>query len=169
MKPYFDKLFKKLNDNFNANQAPHYTILKPDWTNNNSESLNHVLKQKVSWKSCDLPQLIMKLKKVVQAQYSRTEKALVGLSRWKLDSQYQRFFNPEQWLKKSPQSRENWLKKFLSTPKLVHSGLVKSSDGLRSSFFPKTQRKKKPASLLVVSLGKTLNGTLNNIRSTFKW
>ena len=87
MKLYFHKVFEKLDENFNASQVPHYTILKPDWTNNNCESLNHVLKQKVSWKSCDLPQLIMKLKEVVQAQYSSTEKALVGLSRWKLDSQ----------------------------------------------------------------------------------
>ena len=143
MKQYFVKVFEKLEENFNASQAPHFTHLKPNWTNNNCESINHVLKQKVSWKFCDLAELVIKLKEVVQGQYNRTKKALLGLSRWKLDSYYQNFYlGSEKWLKKSPENRETLFKKFLSTPKKMHGHLVISTDGQRSSLAPKHKGKK---------------------------
>ena len=48
------------------------------WTNNNCESINHVLKQAVQWRRNQLPELIHKLRSLVDGQYADADRALCG-------------------------------------------------------------------------------------------
>jgi hypothetical protein len=48
------------------------------WTNNNAESVNHVLKQSVQWRPQQLPELVLKLKALVIGQHTEADRALVG-------------------------------------------------------------------------------------------
>ena len=47
------------------------------FTTNNSESLNHVIKQEVAWKKKKIPQLIDSLKAIVTDHISNLEKAVI--------------------------------------------------------------------------------------------
>ena len=49
------------------------------WTNNNCESVNHALKQSVQWKPTQLPDLITKIRNIVDGQYAEADRALCGL------------------------------------------------------------------------------------------
>jgi hypothetical protein len=55
-----------------------------DWTNNNSESANHVLKCASQWKPLPLPKLVDKLHEVVRMQQIDVERALYGQGNYKL-------------------------------------------------------------------------------------
>jgi len=48
------------------------------WTNNNAESLNHVLKQYTQWKPQQLPDLTDKLWQLVAGQFCEADRAIVG-------------------------------------------------------------------------------------------
>jgi len=52
------------------------------FTTNCSESLNHIIKQKVHWKESKLPQLIDNLKSITDDQVRETEKAVIGQGEW---------------------------------------------------------------------------------------
>ena len=49
-----------------------------NWSNNNAESANHILKHAVDWKPQHLPALIETLKKTVQLQYTDLNRALTS-------------------------------------------------------------------------------------------
>ena len=57
-----------LRDNIIAGQA--------GWTNNNCESINHVIKQYTLWRPQQLPDLIEKLRTFVIGQYIEADHAL---------------------------------------------------------------------------------------------
>ena len=48
------------------------------WTNNNCESVNHVIKQYTQWRPQQLPDLINKLRDLVRGQYTEADRALCG-------------------------------------------------------------------------------------------
>jgi len=48
------------------------------WTNNNCESINYVLKQAVQWRGNQLPELIDKLRTLVDGQHADADRALCG-------------------------------------------------------------------------------------------
>ena len=51
----------------------------PAWTNNNCESINHVLKLAVDWKKQDLPTLIEStINDLIEAQTIEVERAIIG-------------------------------------------------------------------------------------------
>ena len=58
------------------------------FTTNNSESVNHILKQEVEWKENKLPQLICHTRAVTKFQVSEVEKAVVGRGCWKFKGGY---------------------------------------------------------------------------------
>jgi hypothetical protein len=53
-------------------------IARQEWTNNNCESINHVLKQYTQWRHQQLPDLLNKLRKPVVSQHLEADRALVG-------------------------------------------------------------------------------------------
>ena len=48
------------------------------WTNNNCESMNHVLKQAVQWRPNQVPDLIDKLRSIVDGQFAEADRAMIG-------------------------------------------------------------------------------------------
>ena len=48
------------------------------WTNNNSESINHVIKQFTQWRPQQLPDLVDKLRQLVNGQYCEADRAMLG-------------------------------------------------------------------------------------------
>jgi len=69
MSQYFEScLHSLLRDNVVAG--------RPGWTNNNSESVNHIIKQYTQWRPQQLPDLINKLRDLVRGQYTEADQAL---------------------------------------------------------------------------------------------
>jgi hypothetical protein len=69
------------------------------WTNNNAESLNHVLKQMTNWKPQDLPKLLEQLKDLSQAQQNEVERSIFQRGQLKLvESLATLTTRPEVWL-----------------------------------------------------------------------
>ena len=80
---YFEgSLLHNLCDNVSAGRA--------EWTNNNCESFNHVLKQSIQWRPQQLPELIQKLREVVYAQYVEADRAMCGLGDFVLTATHAR-------------------------------------------------------------------------------
>lgn len=107
------------------------------WTNNNCESLNHVLKQQIDWKSRPLLTLVDELHEVVQHEYRQLEHCLVGLGDFRLCEQYQRFAVPlDVWTTKSPEQRERHLARFMKAIKPRDEKSVVSTDGFMAVAAP---------------------------------
>jgi hypothetical protein len=62
----------------------------PTWTNNNCESINHVLKQAdVQWRPNQLPDLVDKIRALVRGQYDdEADRALCGRGDFTLSARY---------------------------------------------------------------------------------
>ena len=60
------------------------TEAPPDWTNNNSESINHILKMKIDWRPQAIPQLINSIYEVMQGHYTDVERAIMGRGEYRL-------------------------------------------------------------------------------------
>ena len=70
MEPFLDENFDTLLNNISTVPAA--------WTNNNSESINHVLKLAVNWRPQALPTLIeTTLNDLIKAQYIEAERAII--------------------------------------------------------------------------------------------
>ena len=61
------------------------------WRNNNSESLNHVLKQQIEWKSQPLLDLVEALTSIIDTQYDDLNRALVSIGQFRLAPSHTRF------------------------------------------------------------------------------
>ncbi len=55
-----------------------------DWTNNNAESANHMLKSASQWKQLTLPKLVERLQDIIAMQEVDIAKAIQGLGNFKL-------------------------------------------------------------------------------------
>ena len=64
---------------------------KAGWTNNNSESINHVLKQVVQWRSQKLPELVSRLRTLVDAQFIEADRAMCGRGDYSLVPSHAKF------------------------------------------------------------------------------
>ena len=58
--------------------------LQKMWTNNSSESLNHVLKQVIDWKSQLLLDIVNILTKIIETQCKDLKRALVNTGEYRL-------------------------------------------------------------------------------------
>jgi len=67
------------------------SVFTTSWTNNNAESLNHVLKQLIDWKPKPLPTLINLISKHIDSQFRDLERAMIGMGKFELASDYQHF------------------------------------------------------------------------------
>lgn len=63
--------------------------LGSDWTNNNSESANHVLKSAIQWKQQSLPDLVSTLEKLIKRQETDIARSLIGTGEFKLAPSHQ--------------------------------------------------------------------------------
>jgi len=67
---YFERLLPTLRSNVAAGLS--------QWTNNNCEAMNHVIKQFTQWRPQQLPELLDKLKLLSIAQHVEADRALIG-------------------------------------------------------------------------------------------
>lgn len=65
--------------------------VEPNWTNNNCESMNNVLKMAVNWTPQNIPTLIDSLHKVVEGLYADMERALFGEGKYRLEPEYVKY------------------------------------------------------------------------------
>ena len=89
-------------------------FINENWTNNNSESINHMFKQCTGWKPQALPDLVHKMYELVAGQYSDLEKALFGMGNFRLAETHRDFYvSPAAWSLKSREERKKIYQKFL--------------------------------------------------------
>lgn len=130
----------KLSQNIRALHRPGLctTML---WTNNNCESINHVLKTAVSWKSLKLVDLIYKLHTIVEAQFREVKRAFISLGEFVLTPEFGHFQVPlDVWHEQNDAKYEKHFKRFMSFTK--EPGLVRSTSGLTVCKAPVAKGKK---------------------------
>ena len=76
------------------------------WTNNNCESINHVLKQAVQWQPNQLPDLIDKIRSLVNGQFAEADRALIGRGDFVLRPEWAKHRLPaDSWAKMSDKQK----------------------------------------------------------------
>jgi len=87
---YFDKKLKNnLKDQWSENVPS--GRFDTDWTNNNSESLNHVLKRAINWQSKPLLDLVIILRNIVDTQFKDLLRSLVSMGQYRIAESHPRF------------------------------------------------------------------------------
>ncbi|KAG1665080.1 hypothetical protein GQR58_019554 [Nymphon striatum] len=148
--PDFDKYFTDQltplqTSNFNTKTDRPWTATLGNWTNNNCESMNAVLKHVAEWKSQPLTTLVNKLHKVVNSQYQDLRSALAGQGDLVLCGPYQRFAVPiDVWVEMDKSKRDNLFKRFMRQLWLVDQRTVISTDGNLTVNAPTSNGGKKP-------------------------
>ena len=88
-----------------------------NWTNNNSESLNHVIKQIVGWQPKPVVELIRKLFEYVKSQEADVKRSLFGRGEMYLSPDYLHLkLNGDQWLKMTKDQQNRHFKKLYLKP-----------------------------------------------------
>ena len=77
------------------------------WTNNNCESINHILKTLTQWKQQSIPDLIKLIHDHVQAQYKDLERAIVGRGKYSLSDKYAHIAN-QKYIEKVKKTERNF-------------------------------------------------------------
>ena len=138
---YFDSRLKtqlktKLNDPARQDK------IDTDWTNNNSESMNHVLKQATDWKKKSLTEIVETIQNVVEGQFKELRAALIGTGELRLADTHKQFsMSKTEWVTKDARQRSRAYIRFRSyIPK--HKKLVTSTDGQSTIVAPRTLGKK---------------------------
>src|SRR6218665_1704944 len=110
VKCYFEqRIVKLMRDNCTAGLST--------WTNNNSESINHVLKQVVQWRPNQLPDLIDRMKSLVDGQYADADRALCGRGDFSLQPQWATHrLTVDVWSKMTPSQRQKAIKRCFCLP-----------------------------------------------------
>ena len=112
------------------------------WTNNNCESINHVLKQAIEWKSKSLLDFTLSVSELVDSQFTDLRRALVGPGEYRLADDYSRFrVDKATWATKTADERNRLYRRFrLFSYKT--KGVVTSTDGRTKVVEPRTLGKK---------------------------
>ena len=106
------------------------------WTNNNCESINHILKLNINWIPQSLPTLIDIIHNIVKSQYTNVERAVFGKGEYQLDSKFRHFSVARAaWLKKTPDQQARHLTRMSKALALQNPRqCVTSSDGQRHTY-----------------------------------
>ena len=99
------------------------------WMNNNSESLNHVMKAAMNWKSQSLPELVDTLFNICRDQELDITKALYGSGSWKLTASMRHHtISPQSWNLMNDSEQQKKIASFVKakTPK---PNTISSLDG----------------------------------------
>lgn len=102
----------------------------PRWTNNNAESMNHILKQQTKWKLQNLPDLIDKLDAVVRLQEKELERSLVDRGDYIVAPSYAAYkIDPQTWCTMDAKTKAAKISAFRCKRKAGVRNTVLSSDG----------------------------------------
>ena len=133
--PSFDKYFKDrvtplLRTNFATAMSAQSTPSLINWTNNNCESMNAVLKHCTNWEAQPLTDLVLKLYNVVQTRYHDVKQALVGQGDYILCPQYSIFKIPIHiWTRLPHQRRDKHYNKFQKHTPPVNQKAITTTNG----------------------------------------
>ena len=84
-----------------------------DWTNNNAESMNNILKIGTNHKVEDMPDLIDIIHRLVKSMYKDVEKSFVGMGNYTLRPSYMHYrLSVDAWCSKGDSERMKILEKF---------------------------------------------------------
>jgi len=107
------------------------TIMKDNklWTNNNSESINNILKLETEWKSQNLTDLVSSLEKIVRAQFKEIMRAIPGIGNYKIEPLFKKYRTDyHAWVEMSQEDRRMLYMKFTKA-KGLNLKSVTSTDG----------------------------------------
>ena len=112
------------------------------WTNNNCESLNHVLKQAIDWRSKPLVDLVSIMQDIADGQFKDLRSAMIRTGEFRLADSHRHFeLTKTDWVNKTDVQREKAFRrfrKFVFIPKNV----MISTDGQTEIIAPRTFGKK---------------------------
>lgn len=119
---------------------------QPLWTNNNSESVNHIFKRAVNWKPQTTPDLVEKLYDCVQIQFLHLRGCLHGHGDYVLSNANKHYFVPDQvWRCKTKEEKEKIFTNFMKdNRKKRTAGMMTSTDGTYSVINKAKSLAKKP-------------------------
>lgn len=101
-----------------------------NWTNNNTESQNNVLKHQTEWKLLKLPQLIHELHTLTSTQYKHLARAITQTGDLLLSKDYRKCaIDPQQWAIKTQEQKDKLVAKFIKSRKPQRKGTQTTSDG----------------------------------------
>lgn len=128
---YFKRTMKPLLDE-NINCVLSRAEVVPGWTNNNAESMNHVIKMAIDWQPKAIPTLVDTLRDIIKGQYIDAERAMIGRGDYRLAPALARFSTtPAAWDKKTPQQRESLWGRFMkATVPVTSTATATTADGL---------------------------------------
>ena len=106
-------------------------LIESNWTNNNSEAHNNVLKHQTEWRVLKLPDLIRELHILHTTQYRMLRRALTNTGDLFLAESFQHYLiDRNDWVVKTPKEKEALFVKFINTKKPSKKGAKISTDGL---------------------------------------
>ena len=123
-----------------------------NWTNNNSESANHILKSAISWKARDMPKYIEMFYEIVNGEQIERGRAIRDKGNFKLSNAFRHhLIDIDHWSNISDEQRERRMKKVLFDKGRSNPNMIISTDGTRSCLYTpsaektttKIQKKKK--------------------------
>ena len=121
----------------------HIGYFDKSWTNNNSESLNHVLKRAIDWKSQPLLDLVQIIRDVVDTQYKDLLRSLVSIGQYRLADSHKQFqVSKSLWMTKTVDESERFFIRFRNHLP-PDQKTVTSKDGLVTVIKPRTRGRKK--------------------------
>ena len=83
------------------------------WTNNNCESINHVLKQAIDWKRQPLLDFITFVNELVDGQFKDPKRAMVSIGRFRLAETHRQFVvSKAVWANKTDDERHRLFRRF---------------------------------------------------------
>ena len=127
---YFQKKLKPTVENFVSDPARR-SKSTTTWTNNNCESLNHIIKLDADWKVQTTPALINMLHEMTQLHFKDLKRSLYGEGNYRLYGKYKKYLiKPAIWMSLPNEKREKKFTDFLMNKKLPKVGeekVIKSS------------------------------------------
>ena len=138
---YFNKRLRQ-NLRIKVNLPMRDGIISKNWTNNNTESINHILKQTVNWETKSLPEFVRLTKNLVIGQYMELRSALLTAGKYRLASTHKHFeVTKATWMDMYDQQRTTLYRRYRQFV-VKDQNLVTSTDGRTTVVAPKTNGKK---------------------------
>ena len=165
---YFKKKLKPTVENF-VTDPSRRTKSTTTWTNNNCESLNHIMKIDADWKVKTTPALIEMIHEMTQLHFKDLKRALYGEGNYRLFGKYKKYeIKSTIWMSLTKEQREKKFSDFLENkkfPKKIEEDKVKSS---YSNFvIPALKTARKPGQRTRPKATKTKNNS--GAKKIIKW
>ncbi|KAL3892167.1 hypothetical protein ACJMK2_004401 [Sinanodonta woodiana] len=108
--------------------------IKSTWTNNNSESANHILKSATKWKLAELPKFVKLLHQLVTSEQEERCRSLRNMGNYRLSERYlHHLVDFDYWGRMTEEQRDKKTKRFLTDCGKDHPNMMYSIDGRRTA------------------------------------